>query len=125
MGTLLPIHAVFMEDKDNTFDLQIMTKYTNTPLTRFRTVALLEGLSFLLLLFIAMPLKYWAGIPEVVKYVGWAHGVLFVLYIFALLETGLKLRWSFLTMVLAFLASLLPFGTFVLDAQLLKKQQVS
>lgn len=100
-----------------------MTKYINTPLARFRTVALLEGWSFLLLLFIAMPLKYWVGVPEAVKVVGWAHGALFVLYIFTLLEAGLKLRWSFFTITLAFLASLVPFGTFVLDAQLLKKQQ--
>ncbi len=52
----------------------------NTPLNRFRAIALLEGLSFVLLLFIAMPLKYLAGMPLGVKVVGWAHGMLFVLY---------------------------------------------
>ena len=51
-----------------------------TPLGRFRAVALAEGLSFVVLLFIAMPLKYALGLPLAVKYVGWAHGLLFVLY---------------------------------------------
>lgn len=103
------------------FNLQ-MKKYTDSALGRFRGIALLEGLSFLLLLFIAMPLKYWAGMPEAVKLTGWAHGVLFVLYVLSLLEVTLKQRWSIWTALLAFIASLIPFGTFVLDAQFLKKQ---
>lgn len=94
--------------------------FFTTSLGRFRMVALLEGVSFLILLFIAMPLKYYAGYPLMVKYTGWAHGVLFVLYIATLLQAALVHKWSFLKMVLAFVASLLPFGTFVLDANLSK-----
>lgn len=87
-------------------------------LSRFRLVALLEGISFLVLLFIAMPLKYMADIPEAVKVVGWLHGVLFVAYIFALISVSLDRSWSFGKVVLAFVASLIPFGTFWLDARL-------
>ncbi len=91
-------------------------------LSIFRLVALLEGISYLVLLLIAMPLKYIGGIPEVVKYVGWAHGVLFVAFVVLLAQVWYNLRWSFVTAALAFIASLLPFGTFILDAKLLKKE---
>src|SRR5690349_20635048 len=60
----------------------------NTSLGRFRAIALLEGLSFVLLLFIAMPLKYLAGMPLGVKMVGWAHGMLFVLYLLFFVEVA-------------------------------------
>lgn len=98
-------------------------KAFNSALNRFRTIALLEGWSYLVLLFIAMPMKYLADMPLPVKYTGWAHGVLFVLYVVTLLEAGFKNRWSPLTVFVAFVASLVPFGTFVLDAKLLRKQQ--
>jgi integral membrane protein len=94
-----------------------------TPLGRFRAVALLEGLSFVVLLFIAMPLKYMAGIPLAVRVVGLAHGVLFMLYIPSLLEVAVAHRWSFPRVVAAFGASLVPFGTFVLDARLRREEQ--
>jgi integral membrane protein len=89
-----------------------------TALGRFRLVALYEGISFLVLLGIAMPLKYFAGFPEGVKVVGMLHGVLFVLYLLTLIHVTLANRWSFLRVIGAFIASLLPFGTFVLDARL-------
>ena len=90
-------------------------------LRRFMFIALLEGISYLLLLCIAMPLKYFANIPEAVKYVGWAHGVLFVLYCIYLLKVWMGYKWSFWKASWAFIASLLPFGTFVLDRQLTKE----
>ncbi len=94
-----------------------------TPIGRLRAVGLLEGLSFLVLLFIAMPLKYLAGMPLAVKMVGWAHGLLFVLYLLALVEASAAHRWSLVRIVGAFIASLLPFGTFVLDARLRREEQ--
>jgi integral membrane protein len=94
-----------------------------TPIGRLRAVALLEGLSFLLLLFIAMPLKYWAGIPLAVKVVGWAHGLLFVLFHLVLVEAATTHRWSLVRIVGAFISSLVPFGTFVLDARLRRDEQ--
>jgi len=87
-------------------------------LSRFRAVALLEGVSFILLLFVAMPLKYVAGMPEAVKLVGWAHGALFVAYLFALIDVWQDRAWSFGRVVLAFAMSLIPFGTFYLDKKL-------
>ncbi|WNG40394.1 DUF3817 domain-containing protein [Archangium violaceum] len=96
-----------------------------TPLGRLRAVALLEGVSFVVLLFIAMPLKYLAGMPLAVKLVGWAHGLLFVLFILALAEAAVTHRWSLLRVVGAFIASLLPFGTFVLDARLRREEQAA
>jgi len=92
--------------------------FLTTALGRFRLIALLEGVSYLVLLFIAMPLKYMANIPEMVKYTGWVHGVLFVLYLVLLLQVWIQYRWSFIKALLAFVASLLPFGTFVLDRKL-------
>jgi integral membrane protein len=90
-----------------------------TPLSRLRLVGLLEGISFLVLLLIAMPLKYAAGQPLAVRYVGMAHGVLFLLYLLALVPVALDHRWSWKTVALAVLASVLPAGPFVFDAKVL------
>lgn len=90
-------------------------------LKSFRAVSLLEGISFIILLFIAMPLKYYANSPSAVKYVGMAHGVLFVAFIllaFLYTEKGKK---SFKFLAIAVAASFLPFGTFVLDSKILRK----
>lgn len=79
----------------------------------------------LTLLFIAMPLKYFMGIPEAVKMVGWIHGVLFMVYVVVLIFVEFKYRWSFIFLAGAFLASVIPFGTFILDRQLKKKEPQS
>jgi integral membrane protein len=94
----------------------------STPLGRLRAVALFEGVSFLLLLGIAMPLKYLAGRPEAVRVVGLAHGLLFVLFLGALAHVALNRRWSPWRAGGALLASLLPFGTFVLDGHLRREE---
>ncbi|MBC5994647.1 DUF3817 domain-containing protein [Pontibacter cellulosilyticus] len=96
-----------------------------TPISRFRLVGFYEGLSFLLLLGIAMPVKYILGYPELVKYVGWAHGVLFILYMYALLQVALVHKWSVGKIALAAVASLLPFGPFILDKKLLQNEEIS
>ena len=95
----------------------------STPLSRFRAIALSEGISFLVLLIIAMPMKYMLDIPEPVKYVGWAHGVLFVLYVLTLAHVFFAERWSFLKGVLAFALSFVPFGTFWLDKKLKEEEE--
>lgn len=99
-------------------------RFSKTDLGRFRLVAISEGISFIVLLFIAMPLKYFADMPEAVKYVGWAHGLLFMLYILALITVKMSLGWNFKKTAIAFLASLLPFGTFVLDKNLRKEEKL-
>jgi len=83
-----------------------------------RMVALTEGVSFLLLLGVAMPMKYLAGIPEAVKIVGWAHGLLFVVLCYLLLKVTLEDRWPITRSAMVFLAALLPFGPFVIDRRL-------
>lgn len=88
----------------------------------FRIVALLEGLSFILLLFVAMPLKYWMGMPLAVRIVGSLHGALFLAFVGLLGHVGPKRSWSMKKMSLAFLASLVPFGTFVLDRSLKREE---
>lgn len=88
-----------------------------------RKIGLAEGVSFLLLLFVAMPLKYFMGLPEAVKFAGWAHGVLFVAYSAAVLYVRETCNWSLLKSIMALGAGLLPFGTFLLDREL-KKQMV-
>ena len=88
----------------------------------FRLTALAEGVSFLILLFIAMPMKYFMGMPEVVRVVGSIHGVLFTLYVGQLARIHFTQRWSFSFSLYALLASVIPFGTFMLDKQLRKKE---
>lgn len=84
----------------------------------FRKVAFWEGISFLVLLFIAMPLKYIWGMPLAVKAVGWMHGVLFIAYIAYGYRASREEQWSWLFSGIAFAASLVPFGTFWLDSRL-------
>ena len=87
---------------------------------RFRTVAILEGVSFLVLLGIAMPLKYMADMPMAVKVVGWAHGVLFVWYWIAAVPLFTKLKWESERIIGLGFASVLPFGTFVMERKWLR-----
>ena len=89
-----------------------------SPIGRLRGIGVLEGISFLLLLGIAMPLKYLAGKPEAVSVVGMAHGVLFVLYGLALLHVKLAHRWSVRKALRPFLAAFVPFGPFLIDREL-------
>ena len=88
-----------------------------TTVGRMRLVGMLEGVSFLLLMGIAMPLKYFAGMPEAVKYTGWVHGVLFIGYCLANLNALLAGRIPFKDSVIAFVASLIPFGPFFVDGR--------
>ena len=94
----------------------------NSALKKFRTIALLEGTSFLILLLIAMPLKYMLDMPLFVRIMGSIHGVLFLLYVFYLLKVKQQQQWNIQKAAIAFLASLLPCGTFILDAKVLKKE---
>jgi integral membrane protein len=87
-------------------------------LGRFRWAAWLEGGSFLVLLFIAMPLKYWAGEPLAVRIVGMAHGVLFLAYLALLAQVAIEHSWTKARVALAFVASLVPFGPFWFDSRL-------
>ncbi len=85
------------------------------PITQFRIVALAEGISYLLLLGWAMPLKYYYQQPWAVRLVGSIHGGLFVLYMLTIFLAARHAKWSWFRILEAFVASLLPFGPFYLE----------
>ncbi len=89
-----------------------------TALHYLRIVALVEGLSFVALLFVAMPLKYLAGMPLAVRIIGSVHGGLFLVFLLALAAASRERRWPSRRSLMAFVSSLLPFGTFVFDRSL-------
>lgn len=91
----------------------------------FRLVALFEGISLIMLLFLAMPLKYMAGKPEMVQIVGMAHGLLFVAYAAFGLYLTIERKWGFTYGLKLFLASLFPFGTFIMDKSLRQKMEAA
>jgi integral membrane protein len=90
---------------------------------RLRLIGMLEGISFILLLGVAMPLKYLAGKPEAVSVIGMAHGILFTLFCLALLQVMNAHDWSVRKALTPFLAALVPFGPFVIDRQLKAEDQ--
>lgn len=89
-----------------------------TALRQLRLVALLEGTSFLVLLFIAMPLKHLAGLPLAVRIVGSVHGVLFLMFMAVLYRAGSARGWPLRRWLIAFVSSVVPFGTFMFDRSL-------
>ena len=87
----------------------------------FRLVALLEGVSYILLLFIAVPIKYWSGDEQWVKLLGMPHGILFVSYVIFAFLIKKNENWGMNDLGIVLLASILPFGTFYIDSKYLKK----
>lgn len=89
--------------------------------TIFRLISYLEGISYLLILFVTMPLKYLFASPEPNRVIGMAHGFLFLLYIvFAFLIKPEK-KWNNKTLLIVLLCSVIPFGTFWMDKKYLSK----
>jgi integral membrane protein len=86
-----------------------------------RWSALFEGTSLILLLAVAMPLKYYAGIPEAVKIIGPIHGVLFLAFLVLLFSHTVKGELNLVKTLAGFFASFIPFGTFVFKAKVLKE----
>lgn len=89
-------------------------------LRTFRLIATLEGISLLLLFFVAMPLKYALDMPLMVKYVGWAHGLLFVAYVGLATMLKVEENWPWKQYFVILAASLIPFGTFYTERKYLK-----
>ncbi|WP_028123742.1 DUF3817 domain-containing protein [Epilithonimonas tenax] len=87
----------------------------------YRKTVLIEGVSYLILLFIAMPLKYFFNVPDAVKYFGWIHGVLFLVFFVSLILTSIKYRWSLMRIAIYLIASVLPFIPFLIDKKLAKE----
>lgn len=101
-----------------------MKKFFTTTIGRLRLSAFLEGISLLVLVFIAVPLKYYFDNPSWVKSIGPIHGALFLLFIFNALRVGVEQRWKFGEITWKVLvACFVPFGTFYIDYKILRNIQ--
>jgi integral membrane protein len=101
-----------------------MKKYFTTTIGRLRLFAFLEGISLLILVFIAVPLKYYFGNPSVSKSLGPIHGALFLLFVFNALRVGIEQQWKFKeTTWKVIVACFIPFGTFYIDYKILRNIQ--
>ena len=97
-----------------------MRKFLTSKIGRLRILALLEGLSLLVLVFVAVPLKHIYGDPSLVRSVGSVHGVLFLLFVLNTASAGIEYRWKFsVTTWKVLLACFIPFGTFFIDHRIL------
>jgi integral membrane protein len=94
------------------------TPVLSTPIGRLRAIGFVEGISFLLLLGVAMPLKHFGGMPIATKVAGWPHGLLFVTLCVLLLQAKLEHDWPLKRAAMVFGAALLPFGPFLIDGRL-------
>ncbi|WP_128546819.1 DUF3817 domain-containing protein [Larkinella soli] len=100
-----------------------MTHLLTTPIGRLRLLGFLEGISLLLLIGIAVPLKYVWKDPSLVRLIGPVHGLLFLLFIFQTLHVGVERKWNFRdTTWKVILACFIPFGTFYIDRRILSKR---
>ena len=95
-----------------------------TPVRRLRAISILEGISYLVLLGIAVPLKYLADIPEAVRLVGSLHGALTILFLLAVIHVWVARRWPLVRVVVALVASVIPFGAFALDSRLRREERL-
>ena len=92
------------------------------PVGRVRAVGLIEGVSFILLLCVAMPLKRFAGLPEAVTIVGWAHGILFLLYVGVAVYAASLRKLSRTSLLWALGAAVVPLGPFLIDKRLKREE---
>jgi integral membrane protein len=87
--------------------------------TFFRVLGWLEGTSLLLLMFVAMPFKYFYHDPSLVRSLGPLHGILFLIYVIAAIRLSLDLMWSKKTLIVCLILSSIPFGTFIFEKKYL------
>jgi len=90
---------------------------------QLRYIGLVEGTSTLLLFFVAMPLKYFADMPKAVSLVGMIHGVLFILYVIALIRAAVALKRPFCWSAKVFIAAIIPFAPFVIERGLRREEE--
>jgi len=102
-----------------------MFNLLKTPIGRLRIIGFLEGISLLVLVFVAVPFKYFLGHPELVKLMGPIHGLLFCLFVFITLSVGVSYKWIFGKITWKVLvACIIPFGTFYVDRYILIPQSI-
>jgi integral membrane protein len=113
-----------MQHQSNCKDFLIMDKYFKTTIGRLRLFSFLEGTSLLILVLIAVPLKYYFGNPSMVKAIGPIHGALFLLFVFYALNVGIQRGWKFKEIALIIcVSSFIPFGNFYVDHKILGNRQ--
>jgi integral membrane protein len=99
-----------------------MEEHHKTNLSRLRLFAFLEGASLVLLIFVAVPLKYWLNLPRMVQILGPLHGALFLFFVLNTMSVAIEQRWKFWTTTWkVLLACLIPFGTFYIDYKILRR----
>ena len=86
----------------------------------FRLIALLEGVSYILLLFIAVPIKYLSGDQYYVQLLGMPHGLLFVLYVIISFKIRKSMGWDSFSLIIVLISSVIPFGTFYIERKYFK-----
>lgn len=92
----------------------------NLDIKYFRVLAIVEGISLLILMFIAVPLKRLMGMPEGVRFVGGIHGMLFLMYLYTLFTVWKTHKWPAKRALVAFIAAIIPFGSFWFERKYLK-----
>ncbi len=95
-------------------------RYKKKMKSIFRIISFLEGVSYLLLLFIATPIKYLQDNPEYVKLLGMPHGILFMLYVVLAFVIRQEMNWNSKTFGIVLLCSIIPFGTFYVEKKYLR-----
>lgn len=99
-----------------------MNQLFQTKVGRLRLIAFLEGFSLLVLVLVAVPMKYIYANPSLARLLGPVHGAIFLLFLFITLSVGVEQNWKFRTTTWKVLvACLIPFGTFYVDAKILRK----
>lgn len=111
--------AIFAISNPTTFTIKMIHLF-KTKIGRLRIIGMLEGISLLVLLFIAVPMKYIFHNPEGSKLIGPIHGALFLLFIINTLSVGVEQNWKAKTTWKVLLACIIPFGTFYIDKKILR-----
>jgi integral membrane protein len=102
-----------------------MTGQGNNKISRLRVVSAVEGISFIVLVFVAVPLKYIWHQPWLVQNMGMVHGLAFILYVFSIIQYKVELGWDTGKTALALLLSIVPFGTFYVAARMLPQMNTN
>ncbi len=114
--------AVFSIGKASIHQNILVMHYLTTKIGRLRIIAFLEGISLLVLVGIAVPMKYAGDDPSLVKTMGPIHGLLFLLFIINTISVGIEYKWGFKeTTWKVLLACIIPFGTFYIDRKILRR----
>jgi len=100
-----------------------ISEWITTPKGRLRSIAGIEGLSYLIILGVTMPLKYWLDMPGPNKVIGMLHGVFFVFYILAVWQSSRISEWSASKLFISLFVSVIPFGTFWADYKWFSKEK--